>query len=180
MTKTFDAQIFKLLLTHTCYESGCDDWRRGTDLSWVMGAECMCFSFVLHVAGCWGALTGDLPQSEPALHNVILGYWSHSGIVREERDPTQLHPSLPATHRVSSFFLGGLKWSSRRGYTTPPTTPNNPQQICLGNLKCTYMKLGKRELNRYYLLTFCLLSFLYLVLNRKMLGLFRKHNKIPG
>lgn len=40
-------------------ESGCDDWRRGTDLSWIMGAECTCFTFVLHVAGHRWALTWD-------------------------------------------------------------------------------------------------------------------------
>lgn len=93
----------ELRLTHTCYESGCDDWRRGTDLSWIMGAECLCFTFVLHVAGCWWALTWDsCLKSEPALHSVILGHWSRSGIVREERDRTLLHPPLSAAHRVHS------------------------------------------------------------------------------
>lgn len=74
VTETFGVEFVNSgRLRYTRYESGCDDWRRGTDLSWVMGAECVCFSLVLHVAGWRWAHTRDKPHSEPALHNVSLG-----------------------------------------------------------------------------------------------------------
>lgn len=140
VTETFDVKFVNSgRLRYTRYESGCDDWRRGTDLSWVMGAECVCFSLVLHVAGWWWAHTRDKPHSEPALHNVSLGCTElilggdrdravfqlpigHTPSLEDRRDPLQ--EDVPSTSQhwqwsrcayetyVHTWSLGGGRWGT--------------------------------------------------------------------
>ena len=73
-----------------------------------------------------------MPESEPALHNVIIGHTELTLDCKRKEIKLYLRPSLPTAHIISYIpSLGGLKWSSGGGCTPAILNTGNKADLPL-------------------------------------------------